>query len=1238
MNEQRQQAYLNLIEELLNCHEGQELEILQANSLLVDKKLLTLMELVAADMAEKTEANATNWLRSVSKQLAEAIEQWEQLNQRVVELYHTGEYRQAVKIALESIEIAQHLWGSKHTNVADSLHNLATLYEVQGDYSQAELLVQAWNMKKMLLGNKHYDVATSLKHLADIYEAQGRYSEAEEKYREALAIKYLLVKEDPDVATNLNNLGYLYDSQGRYYEAEQKYREALEIRKRLLGQEHLDVARTLNNLAYLYTHQGRYSEAEKKYREALEIKKRLPGNEKHIDVATTLNNLALLYCLQGRYFAAEEQYLNVLLILKESVGEEHPYLARSLDGLAGVYKSQGRYSEAEQKYLEALEMTKCLFGEEHRELADSLNNIATLYYLQGRYSEAEQKYLEALEMREKILGKYHPDVASSLSNLGSLYEDQGRYSEGQQKHLEALEIKKRLLGEEHPDVARGLNNLAAVYSSQGRYSDAETMLLQSLAIKKRLVGEEHPDVARGLNNLAVVYSSQEHYLKAEQKYLAALAMRKRLLGDEHPDVASTLSNLAILYMAQGLYCEAESIVVQALEMKKRILGKEHPDVADSLSDLGILLAAGNRAPEALSQMLEANEIYDTMIRRVFAFSSENDRLAYLQKVRVDLDVFLSLTYNHLSDSFVAVLAALDLVLKRKALTASALAAQNYALYSGRYPHLTEDFRKLLDLSKHLVHLTFSLPQDENFTSYQQTLAQLQADHKKLQKFLASQVPEIKLQEHLLDHSKVSEALPKGSTLVEFVCFNVFNFRAVPARKKAPRQSTHYLAFILPSKQLDQVRMIDLGLAEDIDHLIQNFRESVIPGKQKNTGGLLDFGDWDDALVLEIMKSNPAAGIKLREAIFEPIRPYLGEMKSLILAPDGALNLIPFQVLPIDETGKQLLMDKYTISYLSVGRDILRSKVQQTRPASAPLVIADPDFDLAAEQSAESHTTNPPPTTLDILNTLGGDRRFERMSGTRFLGESVAKKLKEVRLYLEAEAVESHLATCQSPSILLIATHGIFFSDAQDKPPTQELTLSRLDLLSKGKIENPMMRSGLALAGANTWLANGSLPKEAGKGFVFAQDVAGLDLWANEITVLSACNTAMGDIKIGEGVFGLRRAFAVAGAKTLVMSLWPVPDKATALLMERFFDNCDRGLGRAEALQEAQNYLRTITVKELRQSSLGLEVLKDLLGVKELDSQVSISCQENDTPLEHPFYWGAWICQGDTTPLPFTACS
>ncbi len=324
------------------------------------------------------------------------------------------------------------------------------------------------------------------------------------------------------------------------------------------------------------------------------------------------------------------------------------------------------------------------------------------------------------------------------------------------------------------------------------------------------------------------------------------------------------------------------------------------------------------------------------------------------------------------------------------------------------------------------------------------------------------------------------------------------------------------------------------------------------------------------------------------------------------------------------------------------------------------------------------------SAAELLQTLAGST-FERTKGTRFLGEGVAKLL-GVSPYLDKEALASRLTSCQSPEVLLIATHGLFSREVQLQdylnltlalltcPNGQEAKLLQKNrkLLDKTLLEvmeqaaailaergnqntadwlrnfapqvaaiidestqqtpiqnpeDPMLRSALAFAGANTWLQGKTLSHEAGKGLVFAQDVAALDLWATELAVLSACQTGIGDIKIGEGVFGLRRAFAVAGAKTLVMSLWSVPDRATALLMQRFFTNLRQGLGRADALQDAQNYIRTITVKELQQSSLGLSVLEELGKLLPYDYSF---CQD-DTPLAHPYFWGAWICQGDTTP-------
>jgi CHAT domain-containing protein len=733
-----------------------------------------------------------------------------------------------------------------------------------------------------------------------------------------------------------------------------------------------------------------------------------------------------------------------------------------------------------------------------------------------------------------------------------------------------------------------------------------------------------------MNNLAVIYDFQGRYQQAEELHLETLRLRKSLIGEEHPQIANSLSNLGELYFSLGRYEEAQQKYVETLAMRKRLLGDEHPDVAFSLNNLATVLAATNRPDEALSHRIEASNINDKIIRNIFAFSSESDRLAFLQKIRNNFDLFLSLVCNHLADSDNAKLAALDFVPKRKALTASALAAQNEAFYNGRYPQLTEKFRQLRDLSNQIIHLTFAVPKTDDLATYQDNLRQLQSRHNNLQKQLAAQVPEIQLSEQVFDCEAIALALPPNSILVEFVRFDVFDFQAIQAQGETQWHPARYLAFIFTAGKPDAVQMVGLGAAETVDSLIQVFRLQA----SANTHPTLAWGKSSSVPKLQIKSYNPTDAIQLSQAIFRPIRDLVKNCRHLIIAPDGNLNLVPFQILPIDVIGSSLLMDEYTISYLSVGREILRSKVQlPTDFISAPLIIADPDFDLTADAATDQETGNAlAPKIPELLTTLT-TKGFFRASGTRFLGESVAKKLPNAKLFLGAEALETRLTSSECPNIMLIATHGLFQSDSQAQPVTNRRNLLSMEGLRTTKVENPMLRSGLALAGANTWLSGGRLPQAAGKGFVFAQDIASLDLWANELTVLSACDTARGDIKIGEGVFGLRRAFAVAGTKTLVMSLWSVPDKVTALLMELFFDNLQSGINRSEAvLHSAQNYIRRITVKQLRESALGLEVLKELLAVKELSVNSKINCQEKDTPLEHPFYWGAWICQGNTDPL------
>ena len=332
--------------------------------------------------------------------------------------------------------------------------------------------------------------------------------------------------------------------------------------------------------------------------------------------------------------------------------------------------------------------------------------------------------------------------------------------------------------------------------------------------------------------------------------------------------------------------------------------------------------------------------------------------------------------------------------------------------------------------------------------------------------------------------------------------------------------------------------------------------------------------------------------------------------------------MPFGVLPGDKEG-EYLADKYNFSYLSVGRDLLRFQERIPAPATKPLVVANPDYNWTLEQESG-----------EIARECDGKKKvFQPLPGTEIEAREIARLL-DVEARTGQSALKSKVTERESPAILHVATHGYFFSarKLEEKPSDREEGKK----MKRALRENELARSGLAFAGVNTMLEGGKLPPEAEDGMLTARDVTGLKLQATELVVTSACRTGLGDINRGDGVSGLRRAFVLAGAQTLVMSLWGVPDVATAILMERYYYYLLwEKLGRAEALKKAQSYLRNLTVGDMRDKWLDSECIHQ---AEKLDCVFANRLRrlsgkaDNYRPYRNPKCWGAFICQGNPAPL------
>jgi len=947
------------------------------------------------------------------------------------------------------------------------------------------------------------------------------------------------------LAFSLNNLAEAHHATGDHATAEPLFRESLELRRAVFGKNSAPVAVVLHNLARLQVAQGNYSAAKPLFEQALAIRAATVG-ENHPDYALTLGNLAELHYRLGHFANAETLLRLTLLIQRKALGPDDPVIAVTLDNLGSVYQSTGKYAYAEQHYRQAGAILRHALGETHLEVAKNDALLALLFSETGNYAAAAHGFERALEIARAVGDRVA--TATITNNLALLCEATGRSEPALRLFQQALEMRREVLGDDHPDVAQSLNNLAAA----------------SLWLD--------PATAKSL-------------------YERALEIRRRTLGAEHEDVAQSLNNLAHLHQANGDFRAAEPLFREALEIHRKALGEQHSTYARTLHNLALVLMSLGRLDEGLAIAQRVEQIHDRLIGEVFGLGSERQRLAYVENLQSTFHAFLSFVLRYRSDDPAALRAAFDLVLSRKALSAEAVATQRDAVLGGRYPQLTAKLQELAALRTEIAQKTLGGPAREAATveASEQELAGLSTRRETLEAELARQIPEMNLARRLqvADRLAIVGALPSDSTLVEFVRVPIYDFAAVALRGELPWKPERYLAFILAAGESEDVVMVDLGEADAIDALIADVRESITGESERR--------DDEQSLPRAGSEENASSGTRLRAAVFDPLRSALAGRTRLFLAPDGDLTRLPFEVLPV--SADRRMIDEFRISYLSVARDILGPRVDFSVRPTSPIVAADPDFDLGMATAAEAATSSQPENSPLPEGDPGG-WEFPPLLETREEGEEIARLL-GVQPLVGAAVLKGRIRACRSPRILHIATHGIFQPDPDVDAAERWRSLGMAT--SQGGVarqiiaapDNPMLRSGLALAGANWKYKGFSPPPEAEDGMLTAEDVAVLDLTATELVVLSACETGLGSIESGEGVFGLRRAFMLAGAKTLVMSLWKVPDLETRELMVDLYGRILAGEPCAEALRAAQ---------------------------------LALKMRQRD-----PLFWGAFICQGRVEP-------
>jgi tetratricopeptide (TPR) repeat protein/CHAT domain-containing protein len=1188
------------------------------------------------------------WRRHLAEECPEVIAAL----QNLAVCQYAGEPGEAEELQRQALTLSRRVWGPDHPGTAASCQRLAGTLWGRGRLAEVEpLLREALTILRRATGTDSLATAGCGCDLGDILLAGDQCAEAEALYRHALKVyRREWGDEAPGTAITYRRLGESLHIQGRFVEAEPLYRRALKISIQVLEEKHPLTVMNYFGLADSLHAQGEYREAELLYRKALEISTELPdpGQKR---TAYGYGALARTLFHQGNYGEAELIERKALDILRLA-DEQHLDCATGYNDLAQTLLVQGKHAEAETLLQKALAIKCNLLNEDDPSVAEIYNTLGCCLRAQGKYAEAEQILRRALVCLRRESAK-SKGIAMVLNNLAMILFDLGRQAEAETLLREALPILIEIHGKDHPEVSMGYNNLAQTLRRQGKYAEAETLFRGALDIRRRAGQENHPEMAKIYDNLGETLHALGKFAEAEQIFRQALEIFRRALGEENPDTAISYTIVASTMHGQGEYKEAEALLRKALDIRRQVFGEEHLTTVGSYTQLGLNLYAQGRYGEAETVLVTAAKSFQAA--RLHISFSGLERSFSLAK-QSPLPLVAAVLARHGKSS--AAWQYLEADLARGLLDALAarlgrpLNADERSRQQELLGRLSEFDNKLAAIysMKEVTEVgraearELTLQRDAAYAE----LSQLEAELASKYGLAAGQV---------YDLVHIQELLPHDAALVTWL--DVGEHWACLVRHSGPPVWVRLSGsgpggeWTIDDDQLPkQVRRAcedrPRDLSEEWPGISLNLDADQLPPDLKEALAARARGlssEWKEV-----------AG-RLQQQRLAPLESHLrgatgsSPVRRLIVLPSASMAGVPVE----------MLTDQYTISYAPSGTVFawLQERRKEVgsqgkgRKSYSLLALADPVFQRSQE---ESKKPNPPPTPGTSITVLAHgpwwsnqraeevltwsesdpllDKRlvhdFHHLPGTRREVEAIAQLFREAKkageesasadgrgleltVLLSSEASRQRLAELAAAgrlrdySFLHLATHAF---------PDDEYPLRSALILAKDYLPDPVAKNQ-----TSGYAYNGQLTA--------AEILRGWELDA-ELVVLSACQTGIGRFSGGEGYLGFSQALFLAGARSLVLSLWKVHDASTALLMARFYENLlgsreglDQALPKAEALQEAKNWLRNLSGPEVKHL---MHLPGETRGIERERRPTGTPTSAH--PFAHPYYWSAFTLLGD----------
>ncbi|MGM0582723.1 MAG: tetratricopeptide repeat protein [Bacteroidota bacterium] len=1023
--------------------------------------------------------------------------------------------------------------------------NSAAVAFNKGDYTTALALYSMAN--DSLAVENQEDSLQSVKILSQkalVYKQMGKLDSAlqlllsiEEDFLNNIAgekeEKALAYKNTGDIYLDLANFDsaelYLNKSLSQF-EGENNFKTEIEIQTR-------------NSLGVLEQNRTNIEKATSYFTKNLKLIDETLGKQT-VEYANTLNNLGSLSLENSDYDLAESYFKDAGFIFRSIYDSDHENNAKVFENLGTVAQSRSRFRQADSLYRLAEKSYVNSLGENHPALLNVYSKLALVKMGEAEYPVAEQYFRKTLDLTKSIYGNQSAAYADALSGFGLYYQNTGNLKEAKNNLLNAIDIYTEKLGKQHPSYVTSIENLSSIYQSEDNTEKALPLLNEALKMDSIIYGVHHPKYATTLHNLASLYLANEDYEKAEEYYEKSLVIDEKVYGIDNPVFASTQYNLAVLYQKQEEFDKADSLFSEVTDLRKEVLGVNHPDYIFTLYGWGILKQVQNDIDSAYALFSESVDSYLFLFKEYFPSMSESEKSAFYHKVNPVFEAYKDFAIENFQTIPKLKEDLFNLQLTTKAMLLNASAKMRNKILNSGDQELIKLFSSWQDKKEKAIQY-YSYTKEE--------LNEQNINLDEIENSINSMEKELSVKSNLFNAGfgsdstnwrMLQKSLEKNTGVVELV----------RVKKSLKNDSIIYAGLIL-TDTMDEPQIAVLQEGRRIEQKYFNAYQNLIQYKLMDKISYENLWEWVDKDIPE-------------------------GLDKLYVSPDGIYNKININTL-YSENLDQYLLEKENIRIITSARDLIKTDKELMANESDKLnsgtdnispdsisktefptlvLIGSPDFSLGRTSDDMMLTAE---NTGLMRNFSGG---IPPLPGTKMEINAIDSMTKvsnwRVTKYMDTEANEILIDSLTAPNILHIATHGFFKTyDADKKISGAE---------NQGNEENPLLRSGILLSGASIGLAGG-LPYENSfeDGLLTAYETMNLNLEGTELVVLSACETGLGEVKNGEGVYGLQRAFLVAGAENLIMSLWTVNDYTTQLLMTEFYKHWTEGDDKFTAFRKAQ---------------------------------------------------------------------